>query len=321
VVSGDNRDHGGNLAGDRMKPTPLIITLATLAIFVGCNGTKNESTTSSQPDRPLVNDHSFGVDLAEARRGFTTKLNRRGPAPQEFEEATPPAGVKEVLYTSGELKLKAWLSEDPGQGKTRPAVVYLHGGWSFAPMDWQDAAPFVDAGFVVMMPMLRSENGNPGVYEGFYGEVDDAIAAGRFVSELSYVDKDNVFVAGHSVGGLLAVLTAMMPSNYKASAALSAYLDMASWSEFEHPSHVIFDTTNPEEIRLRNPMAFPASLRIPLILYAERGGMDEINAAFVARAKTAGKPCELLVTQGDHMSMVAPSVQHAIQWYRKYMKN
>ena len=201
MVSGDNRDHGDNLAGDRMKPTPLIITLATLAIFVGCNGTKNESTTSSQPDRPLVNDHAFGVDLAEARRGFTTKLNRRGPAPQEFEEATPPAGVKEVLYTSGELKLKAWLSEDPGQGKKRPAVVYLHGGWSFAPIDWQDAARFVDAGFVVMMPMLRSENGNPGIYEGFYGEVDDAIAAGRFVSELSYVDKDNVFVAGHSVGG------------------------------------------------------------------------------------------------------------------------
>jgi hypothetical protein len=271
-VSGDIRDHDDYLAGDRMKPTRLIITLATLAVLVGCNGTKNESTTSSQPDPPLVNDDSFGVDLAEARRGFTTKLNRRGPAPQEFEEATPPAGVKEVHYTSGELKLKAWLSEDPG------------------------------------------------VYEGFYGEVDDAIAAGRFVSELSYVDKDNVFVAGHSVGGLLAVLTAMMPSNYKASAALSAFLDMASWSEFEHPSRVIFDTSNPEEIRLRNPMAFPASLRIPLILYAERGGMGEINAAFVARPKTAGKPCELLVTEGDHMSMVAPSVQHAIQWYRKYMK-
>jgi len=167
----------------------LIITIATLAIFVGCNGT------------PLVNDDSFGVDLAEARRGFTTKLNRRGPAPQEFEDATPPAGVKEVHYTSGGLKLKAWVSEDPGQGETRPAVVYLHGGWSFSPIDWQDAVPFVDAGFVVIMPMLRSEKGNPGVYEGFYGEVDDAIAAGRFVSELPYVDKDNVFVAGHSVGG------------------------------------------------------------------------------------------------------------------------
>ena len=304
-----------------MKTTPFIVTFTTLAVIVGCYGTKNETTTSSRSAPPLVSHDSFGADLAEARRGFTTKLNSRGPAPQEFEDATPPAGVKEVRYTSGELKLKAWLSEDPGQGKKRPAVVYLHGGWSFAPIDWQDAARFVDAGFVVMMPMLRSENGNPGIYEGFYGEVDDAIAAGRFVSELSYVDKDNVFVAGHSVGAVIAVLAAMMPSNYKASAALSGYLDMASWSEFEHPSRVIFDTTNPEEIRLRNPMDFPASLRIPLILYSERGGMDEINAAFVARAKTAGKPCELLVTKGDHMSMVAPSVQHAIQWYRKFIEN
>ena len=36
--------------------------------------------------------------------------------------------------------------------------------------------------------MLRAENGNPGVYEGFYGEVDDAVAAGRFLASLPFVD-------------------------------------------------------------------------------------------------------------------------------------
>jgi hypothetical protein len=113
----------------------------------------------------------------------------------------------------------------------------------------------------------------------------------------------------------------MTPSNYKAAAALSGYLEMESWSEYQDPARVVFDSANPEEVRLRNPMAFPGSLRIPLILYAERGGMDEINAAFHARATRVGKPCELVVTEGDHTSMVAPSVEHAIQWYRNHMKD
>jgi len=214
------------------------------------------------------------------------------------------------------LKLKAWLSDDPGDRKKRPAVVYLHGGWAFAAPDWRDAAPFAEAGFVLMMPMLRGENGNPGYYEGFYREVDDAIAAGEFVATLPYVDADNICLAGHSVGALLTTLAAMKTSRYKAAAGLSGYLDMQSWVKFSDPQRVIFDATNPEEVRLRNPMAFAASLKIPLILFAERGGMDEVNAQFETRAKRAGKSCELFIVSGDHQSMVEPSVKQSIDWFR-----
>ncbi len=199
--------------------------------------------------------------------------------------------------------------------------MYLHGGWAFSSIDWEDAAPFVAAGFVLMMPMLRAENGNPGFFEGFYGEVDDAIAAGRFVSELPYVDPGNVFVAGHSVGAVLTVLTVMMPSKYKAGAALSGTLDMKIWLNNIAALRSVVDLTDPEEVRLRNPMAFASSLRIPLILYAERGGMARVNADFAALAERAGKPCELEIAEGDHMSMVAPSVQHAIGWFTGKIRN
>jgi DNA-binding CsgD family transcriptional regulator len=82
----------------------------------------------------------------------------------------------------------------------------------------------------LFMPMLRGENGNPGTYESFLGEVDDAIAAGRFVTSLPNVDGANVFVAGHSVGGVLTCLVSMLPSPYKAAAALDGYVDMESWA-------------------------------------------------------------------------------------------
>jgi dipeptidyl aminopeptidase/acylaminoacyl peptidase len=103
--------------------------------------------------------------LAAARKGFVTKLRVRGPAPQRYQNDKPPPGAKQVEYTSGGLKLKGWLSADARDGKNRPAVVYLHGGWAFGTGDWEDAEPFARAGFVLFMPMLRGENGNPGTYE------------------------------------------------------------------------------------------------------------------------------------------------------------
>jgi dipeptidyl aminopeptidase/acylaminoacyl peptidase len=262
-------------------------------------------------------EESQGKDLFAARRNFTTKLKRRGAAPQQFQKTVPPAGVRQVEYQSNKLKLKGWLSDDPGDGKRHPAVVFLHGGWAFATQDWEDAAPFVKAGFVLFMPMLRAENGNPGVYEGFFSEVNDAVTAGRFVAKLPYVDPDHIFVAGHSVGAVLTTLAAMVPSPYKAGAALSGYLDMKSWAVLESDDRVVFDAKDPEEVRLRNPMAFVASLRIPLFLFAEPT-MQDVNKPFSDRAKQLGKECELTVVPGNHMTMVAPAVQQSIKRFRKY---
>src|SRR5262245_58199034 len=164
--------------------------------------------------------------------------------------------------------------------------------------------------------MLRAENGNPGVYESFYGEVDDAIAAGRYVASLPYVDRDNVFVAGHSVGAVLTCLVAMIPSPYKAAAALDGYVEMESWAAHSPDAKVPYDRTNREEVRLRNPMAFVGSLQRTLTLYA---GQDarEVNALLAAKAKQFNKQCELVVVPGDHQAMVAPAVKKAIEWFRR----
>src|SRR5262249_28859121 len=147
-----------------------------------------------------------------------------------------------------------------------------HGGWAFGEGDWDDAAPFANAGFVLFVPMLRGENGNPGHYESFLGEVDDAIAAGQFVASLPNVDDKRVFVAGHSVGGVLTCLVAMLPSPYKAAAAFDGYVDMESWAAGSTNEQVPYDRKSRDEIRVRNPMAFVASLRCPIKLFAGNNG-------------------------------------------------
>jgi len=292
-------------------PWSRFMVAVSLALVVGCRPAA-EPTSQAQPGRSAAPTD----DLAAARNGFVTKLRVRGAAPQPYQNAKPPAGVKEVQYTSGDLKLKGWLSSSVADGKKRPAVVFLHGGWAFGDGDWEDAEPFAKAGFILFMPMLRAENGNPGTYESFLGEVDDAIAAGRFVSSLPGVDRDNVFVAGHSVGGVLTCLVSMLPSPYKAAAALDGYVDMASWAASSPEAHVPYDRNNSTEVRVRNPMAFAGSIRCPLRLYAGENGR-EVNAPLAAAARRAGKDCELVVVRGDHQAMVAPAVQQAIGWFRQ----
>jgi dipeptidyl aminopeptidase/acylaminoacyl peptidase len=289
----------------------MALVPALLAAIGGCGpGTERASQTVPEESAPQTED------LAAARKGFVTKLRVRGLAPQRYQHDKPPPGVKQVEYMSGELNLKGWLSADAGDGKRRPAVVYLHGGWAFGVGDWEDAEPFAKAGFVLFMPMLRGENGNPGVYESFLGEVDDAIAAGRFVSSLPNVDSANVFVAGHSVGGVLTCLVAMMPSPYKGAAALDGYVDMETWAARSPGAHVPYDRKDPQEVRVRNPMAFVASIRCPLRLYAGDDGR-RVNAPMAAKAKQAGKDCELVIVRGNHLAMVAPAVQQAIAWFRQ----
>jgi dipeptidyl aminopeptidase/acylaminoacyl peptidase len=282
------------------------------ALLAGSTGCRPASEPVSRPAAETSAPQA--EDLAAARQGFVTRLRARGPAPQRYQNDRPPAGVQQVEYTSGDLKLKGWLSAESGDGKKRPAVVYLHGGWAFGAGDWQDAAPFAKAGFVLFMPTLRGENGNPGTYESFLGEVDDAIAAGRFVSALPNVDGGNVFVAGHSVGAVLTCLVAMLPSPYKAAAALDGYVDMEAWAAGSPGAHVPYDRRGPQEVRVRNPMAFVSSIRCPLRLYAGEDGRA-VNAPLAARAKQAGKDCELVVVPGGHLAMVAPAARRAIAWF------
>lgn len=307
-----------------MKTSKTFLIIAAVAgvsglLMIACCGVLGYVYWSAWQPRPLPYDE--GTDLALARSGFTTTLLRVGQAPQEYENESPPTGVSLVQYSSGSLQLDAWLSDDPGDGASHPAVVYLHGGWAFGGADWDDAAPFVDAGFVLMMPMLRAENGNPGSFEHVYGEVDDAVAAGEFVASLPYVEPGNIFVAGHSAGAQLASLVAMMPSKYKAAALLSGDLDYEDFISSEWGQVMPYDRSNAEERRLRNPMAFVASLRCPVYLFVESDNpfMHIINQRFVNKAQALSKQCQLFRVPGDHLSMVEPAVQQTIPLFRQHL--
>lgn len=122
-------------------------------------------------DPPLI-DRDYAAD----RKAFQTHILKRGPAPDVGESlADPPSGARVVAYRSGKLELLAWRSWPQGKAK-RPAVLVLHGGNAMGRGHWDLAEPYVKAGYVAMMPSVRGENGQAGIFSGFYDEVDDVLA-------------------------------------------------------------------------------------------------------------------------------------------------
>ena len=257
-------------------------------------------------------------DYAQARGKFHTKLLRQEPAPRKSQPVQAPAGVQQVEYPSGKLRLKAWINPPAGAGK-RPAVLFLHGGWAFGDEDWDMAQPFRDAGYVVMTPILRGENGQPGSFTMFYDEVDDVVAAAQYLAKQPYVDEKHFYLSGHSAGGTLTLLAAMASPRFKAAASFSGSPNQKRFAR-EYPQDVPFNQSDMREFDLRSPIAYATSFKCPVRLYY---GSDELDFALASqttamRAKTKGLDVEAVSIPGDHDTAVPEAMRLAIQFFKSH---
>lgn len=246
-------------------------------------------------------------DLADERAKFRTKLLKREAAPGGQKVGPAPKGYQEIRYSSGKLKLKGWVTEDPRDGTKHPAVVYLHDGAGLGKEDWAQAEALRKAGYVVLAPLARGEGGNPGFFECYYGEVDDAVAAGNFVSGRPYVDPAHVFLAGRGTGGTLAILTAMVPSPFAAAVAIGGLTDAGLYYRGWSAERVPFDTSNPAEGLLRTAKAFPESIRCPLhlIIGEQERALMGMARELAREADKRGKACKVWTVKGKGAGALA----------------
>jgi dipeptidyl aminopeptidase/acylaminoacyl peptidase len=256
------------------------------------------------------------ADLKEARADFSTKLTREGPPPKIYEAGPLPSGAEEIWYESEGRKLMGWRSAEPTDGAKHPAVVFAHGGYFLKETAWEATHGFRDAGYVVLTPALRAENGNPGHFEGFWGEVDDLVAAGEYLASLSFVDPDRVYLSGHSVGGTLAMLGSMYPSRFRAVAASGGCPDTGLFFSYL-PAYAPFDRKDKEEIRLRSPIELTSYIQKPLHLFY--GDTETVYAEHAKklceRAQKDKKECKLKIVKGNHKTSVPRAVAEEIKWF------
>jgi formylglycine-generating enzyme required for sulfatase activity len=257
-------------------------------------------------------------DYAQARSRFHTKLLRKGPSPQEWKPLKPPEGVTEVEYPSGELRLKAWVNRPADERRRYPVVLFLHGGFAFDLGDWNQTKPYRDAGFVVLAPILRAENGQPGAWSYFYDEVDDVLAAAEYLSKQPYVDANRLFVAGHSVGGTMTLLAALASQRFRAAASF----DGACYRpEFvTRAKSMPYDSSDPRESQLRSPIVYASSFKCPLRLYyaTQSAGIAQLmSRRTAALAKRRGLDVEAVEIEGNHATHVPRAMMQSIAFFQR----
>lgn len=260
------------------------------------------------------------TDYAAARRRFHSHLIKQAPSPQAWHPSTLPDDAHAVAYESGGLHLAAWLARPAGEG-AHPAVLFLHGGAAFDADDWQMTEPFRAAGFVVMTPLLRGENGQPGSYSMFYDEVDDVLAAAEVLARQPGVDPRRIYLAGHSAGATIALLAAEASPRFRAAAAFSGDPDFESFARLPGGDAIIPYARDPVEPRMRSALVFATSFQCPARLFwgdEESPQLATANRATAARAAAAGKDVVGVEVPGDHHTMVAPATARAIAFFQAH---
>jgi dienelactone hydrolase len=249
---------------------------------------------------------------ADRRAGFKSQLRERGPAPGKWKPQTVPEGVREVRYEGATGGLLAWFAAPAGARKA-PALVYFHGEFSFAAWDFEQVRPFLNAGFAVMTPALRGENGNPGDFELLMGEVDDGAAAVRWLAQQPEVDASRIHTLGHSVGGGVSGLLSLVPDLPVAVTAsvggVYSRQTFQRWAKYEDTRSLVrFDPTNVDEVELRVLGENLADMQRPHRAYV---GLEDAGILDNARAleKVAGKaPFTLTTVPGDHAKSLQPGI-------------
>jgi dipeptidyl aminopeptidase/acylaminoacyl peptidase len=296
--------------------------LATVAVMFNTFAVAQKSTPT--PDyHPLVEIQN--EDLDAGRSHFETKILRSGPPPAEWDDLKTPAGAHEIVYASGNLQLRAWINTPSSNDtKRHPALLFLHAGFDLEAETWESAQAFRDAGFIVMTPTTRGENGQHGTFTMYYDEVDDVIHAAEFLRSQTFVDPDRVFVAGHSVGGTLALLAAEIYPHFAAAASISGSPDQALYLKYAKGANrnAPFDLDDPREIQLRSPLAYASSMKCPVRLYY---GTEEAYFAFTAPrtaeiARSHGVDAQAIAVEGDHGSNEPRSIRLALEFFQERMR-
>jgi dipeptidyl aminopeptidase/acylaminoacyl peptidase len=303
------------------------MTVSRRAVLAGLGLTtcSPASAETRSPSGLRINTRDYATD----RAAFQTRLLVRRPSPQRSGMPSAPRGVREIDYPSGDLRLRAWAGIPSGAPARSPVVIFLHGGFAFRADDYDMAGPFLAAGYAVVTPIVRGENGQAGIFSMFYDEVSDVLAVTDHVRGEPWADPERIYIAAHSAGGTLAMLAGLASPYYRAMASFSGSPDqLAFWPENEPGSRIVpFDTHNPAEYEMRSPLSYAASFKAPaLLLYGNQEFYGSPEPFFrpytqltAKLAHSADKNVEAVEVDGDHFSAVPEEIERTLAFFAANM--
>lgn len=249
--------------------------------------------------------------LPEAKRGFKTKIVRQEDDRTPVEAPPPGSGFQQVEYESPVGNLPAYRTKPVGDGKKRPAIVWITGGdcnsigavWEPAdPANDQSATAYKNAGVVMMFPALRGGNLTTSRKESFLGETDDVLAAADWLSKQPDVDPKRVFLGGHSTGGTLALLVAESSPRFRAVFSFGPIADVANYGG----DYVTCERSD-EEFYVRSPINWLQGIRSPTFVF-EGDGQGNASEAIRMKRRTDNPNVRFEIVPGySHFSVLTPT--------------
>ncbi len=283
-----------------LQNSPFISALS-LVIFMapGCSCSDTPTATTR------------AATLLEAREGFRTSIDVK---PNLYQRSKPPADVFRVVgYQAPKGRTAAFLTPDPDDGSRHPAIIWLTGGFpvggasdeAFAEdppvANDQTAAAYRHNGVIMMFPDLRGSSADaPGRPEYLYGEVDDVLAAAKFLARKSYVDPKQIYLGGHSTGGTLALLVATTGHRFRAVFAFGPVANIRNYGEPRR-----FRLPNAREFKLRSPIHHLGGIRSPTFVI--EGSDGNTRSLRLLEDKNTNDLVEFVeVPEHDHFSVLHP---------------
>jgi acetyl esterase/lipase len=222
--------------------------------------------------------------------------------------------VREIRYRSGEFELKAWVYAPPeADGTLSPALVYLHPGIGSAGSAWiRDTKPFIQAGFIVMLPTFRGEMGNPGHHEFVLGEVDDAKAAIAWLAEQPIVDRNRIYAFGWSYGGFISAMLSLFDDiPLRHSGSIGGLLSPVLFDKWARLGWALpFDGSDAKEGELRSLVGNVQWMKRRHYAYMGSADSEYVPAIVAAKREIAYGPSqlEIVMVPGEHFGSAAPGI-------------
>lgn len=187
-----------------------------------------------------------------------------------------------IRYLSDGLEVVGFIVKPKGEGKY-PIIIYNRGGnREYGKIKAKDLAYFSylsSQGYVVLASQYRGNDGSEG-QEEFGGEdVNDVLNLINVAKTLPYTRKDEIFMLGHSRGGMMTYLAIKYGADIKAAAVIGGVSDtIASYNERGYAMKKVFveliggtPDEYPEEYKKRSAFYWPEKINKPiLILHGEK---------------------------------------------------
>lgn len=288
-----------------------LFAILILVFLASCSGRKDEKAISQN-------------SYTQRWKKFETELIKQEKSFQDYEEFELVKGdIQAIEYQSDSFRLKGLLNtKNIDSLIKKPVIIYFHGGFALSYSEMERTKSFTDAGYIVFAPSYRGENGNPGYFELFMGEVKDAKAAVKWIANQSFVDKDRIYVFGWSVGGGISLNLSLhedLPIKLGGSSAGIYDFDLInSWATEDDMIIFPYDFTNKVENYFRLPLYNLHNMVRPHFAYV--GEEDEFD--FIRGLKDSLYPeskvkLKLIKVKGNHVSSLSTATEKFMQEIEK----